>query len=150
MKKLFILFAAVLMAFGYIEKASAYTFTLKGEIGPYPITMVLNGQKWDEGQWYGYYYYNKNPKNRFKIYVSKRTECPDDEYWGDGCSKFVWQEYTSSGVNSAEFRGIEVIRVRIDQEHPESGETYSHLTIEGTFINKSNGKRLEFYVYGVL
>ena len=119
-----------------VETIQARNMTLAGSIGPYKIHMVLNDNTYE-----GYYYYDKNPKSRFKLHVSRESECTDYEmgqvYYCDGCSHLTLQEYTPAGKNSGQFSGVITYKMRMG---------YMHINFSGTFLNKGNGKQYEFGV----
>lgn len=135
MKKLLsILLLMVALASAQTIEADSMTFT--GSIGPYKIHMVLNTKTNT-----GYYYYDKNPKSRFKLRGSYERECSDYEmgqvYYCDGCSHLTLQEYTPEGKNSGQFSGVITYKMAMG---------YMHINYFGTFTNKTNGKQYEFGV----
>ena len=135
MKKLLsvLLLVAALTSAATIQ---ARNMTLAGSIGPYKIHMVLNDNTYE-----GYYYYDKNPKSRFKLRASYKRECSDYEraqvYYADGCSHLTLQEYTPAGKNSGQFSGVITYKMAMG---------YMHINFSGTFTNKSNGKKYDFGV----
>ena len=135
MKKLLsVLLLMVALVSAEIIKADNMTFT--GSIGSYKIHMVLNTKTNT-----GYYYYDKNPKSRFKLRASYKRECSDYEraqvYYADGCSHLTLQEYTPAGKNSGQFSGVITYKMAMG---------YMHINFSGTFTNKSNGKKYDFGV----
>ncbi len=134
--KRFILFVFSLVVLGSMLKVRAENQVFTGSIGPYKIHMVLNTKTNT-----GYYYYDKNPKSRFKLRASYKRECSDYEraqvYYADGCSHLTLQEYTPAGKNSGQFSGVITYKMAMG---------YMHINFSGTFTNKSNGKKYEFGV----
>ena len=110
-------------AYSSTAPATNYEYWV-GNIGPYKITMFLNGYTWEPGEIAGYYYYNSRPKTKFKLKVKK---C---EYINDkGTMRLILKEYTPKGNNTGTFNGTyDICR----------GKYY-----EGTFTN-SKGQKYKF------
>ncbi|MBR5171563.1 MAG: hypothetical protein IKW85_13530 [Muribaculaceae bacterium] len=96
---------------------------LSGNIGPYAITMFLTYDRWKIGDFIGYYYYNTNPNNKFKLKLASMETINIH-----GSMYVVLKEYTKSGKNSGTFKGQYECR----------GCSYV-----GTFTN-SKGKKFHF------
>lgn len=96
---------------------------LRGNIGPYAVTMFLTQDRWEEGNIIGYYYYNAYPNNKFKLKLSSMETINIH-----GSMHVVLKEYTKKGKHSGTFKGQYECR----------GDYYV-----GTFTN-SKGQKYKF------
>ena len=97
--------------------------TLTGCIGQYPITMQIDLENGNEGQYIGYYYYNSRPNNKFRLKLVKMEAINLS-----GSMKVVLKEFTPAGKNTGTFNGQYECR----------GSYYA-----GTFTN-SHGQKFKF------
>lgn len=107
-----------------VETQSAdYIQTLKGKIGPYPVTMQLVPRDFEVGRFVGSYFYNDRPNSKFRLKLVKMETINLH-----GSMKMVLQEYTASGRHTGTFNGQYECR----------GDYFT-----GTFTN-SQGRKYKF------